>query len=336
MNRYTESLIEFILILLLLAPINVFADEHEHEGGNEHKHHDQENSKEQGEHEEHEGHEAHGEEHESKPTEFSAEILKQSGITVEKPSRQRINVGLKLNGRILADEDRVVHVIARFPGIVKRVHKKLGDTVKKDEVLAVIESNQSLQPYELTSLVSGTVVKRHASVGEFVAESSEIFILADLSHLVVDLFVFEPDFLKVKIGQKVEIAVPHLEESHSSTISFVSSVVEESTQSKFVRAELDNSDGHFYPGQFVSGTLVLEEVEVPLAIRNSAIQTIEGRDVVFVTHGKHFEAKEVQVGRRDSQWSEVLSGLNASDEYASGNTFIIKAELGKSEAEHEH
>lgn len=275
-------------------------------------------------------------EHESKPIEFDSRVLSNAGISLERPAPQRIKIGLQLNGRILADEDRVVHVIARYPGIIKQVPKKLGDTVKKGETLAVIESNQSLQPYEITSLISGTVVKRHASVGEFVAESSEIFIVADLSRVVADLFVFEPDFRNVKLGQTVDVLVPHLDEIHSSSVSFVSSVVEESTQSKFVRAELDNTDGHFYPGQFISGTLVLEEVNVPLAVHSTALQTINGEEVIFVKQESHFEVKSVQVGRRSTQWIEILSGLDPNDEYAANNTFLIKAELGKSEAEHEH
>jgi membrane fusion protein, heavy metal efflux system len=278
----------------------------------------------------------HGQGHETKPTAFTDELLKRSGIILEKPRKQQINIGIKLSGRILADEDRVVHVIARFPGIIKQVNKKLGDPVAKGTPLAVIESNQSLQPYEITSLIGGTVVKRHASVGEFVAESAEIFVVADLSRVLVDLFVFEPDFGRVKIGQRVEIAAPHLQETYTATINFVSALVEPSTQSKFVRAEIDNTNGDFYPGQFVNGTLLLEQVEVPLAIRSTALVQLEGRDTVFVRHGEQFEAESVRVGRRDSDWIEILDGLDAEISYAFGNTFLIKAELGKGEAGHEH
>lgn len=274
--------------------------------------------------------------HESKPTEFTDQILKQSGIMLENPSAQKIKLALKLSGRVIADEDRVVHVIPRYAGIIRDVRKKLGDKVDKGDVLVVIESNQSLQPYEVKSLIDGVVVRRHASVGEFVAEDANIFIVADLSKVIIDMFVFEPDFKQVGVGQKIEIEVPHLEEVHYSTVSFVSSVVDESTQSKFVRAELDNSDGHFYPGQFVTGNLITKELEVPLAVRASALQRIEGEEVVFVKHDKHFEAEKVVIGMRDREWVEITKGLRPNDMVATGNSFIIKAELGKSEAEHEH
>ena len=341
-----------LLLVGLMLPYSVFAekddhghehgpengseakDEHGHEHGDEAKGHDEKEHEEKGHDEEKEDGHEHG--HESKPTEFTDEILKQSGISIEKPSAQKIKSALRLSGRVIADEDRVVHVIPRYAGIIRDVRKKLGDKVEKGDVLVIIESNQSLQPYEVKSLISGVVVKRHASVGEFVAEEANIFIVADLSKVIVDMFVFEPDFKQVGVGQKIEIEVPHLDEVHSSIVSFVSSVVDESTQSKFVRGELDNSDGHFYPGQFVTGDLITKEVEVPLAVRASALQRIEGEEVVFVKHGEHFEPEKVVIGMRDREWVEITKGLRPNDLYAVGNSFIIKAELGKSEAEHEH
>lgn len=330
-----------VLLVGLMLPCSVFAekDDHGHDHGPENgseakEEHGHDHGDEAKGHEEKEDGHEHG--HESKPTEFTEEILKQSGISVEKPSGQKIKSALRLSGRVIADEDRVVHVIPRYAGIIRDVRKKLGDKVEKGDVLVVIESNQSLQPYEVKSLISGVVVKRHASVGEFVAEDANIFIVADLSKVIVDLFVFEPDFKQVGVGQKIEIEVPHLNEVHSSTVSFVSSVVDESTQSKFVRGELDNSDGHFYPGQFVTGDLITKEVEVALAVRASALQSIEGEEVVFVKHGAHFEPEKVVIGMRDREWVEITKGLKPNDLYAVGNSFIIKAELGKSEAEHEH
>ncbi len=324
-----------------LHPSSAFAEKEEHRHD-----HNSEVQKEQSQstkarnHEEN-GHEGgieneHGHSHESKRTEFTDEILKQSGIIVEKPSSKKIKSSLRLNGRIIADEDRVVHVIPRYAGVVRDVRKKLGDKVEKGDVLVVIESNQSLQPYEVKSLISGVIVKRHASVGEFVAEDANIFIVADLSKVIVDMFVFEPDFKHVGLGQKIELEIPHLAEVQTSSVSFVSSVVDESTQSKFVRGELENGQGHFYPGQFVTGDLIIEEVEVALAVRASSLQIIDGSEVVFVKHDGSFKPEKVVSGKRDREWIEIIDGLMPNDLVATGNSFIIKADLKKNEAEHAH
>ena len=90
------------------------------------------------------------------------------------------------------------------------------------------------------------------------------------------------------------------------------------------------------PGAFVTGEIAVAEFDVPLAVHNEAIQTVEGRTKVFVQEGERFEAREVELGRTDGEFSEVLSGLKAGDHYAVKNSFILKAELGKSEAEHVH
>ena len=321
------------LLLGLMQPGGALAevDEHGHDHGSEAR---EEHDPGHGATRDHEAENGHA--HDSKPAEFTADILRRSGIALVKPGPQITKTALKLSGRVIADEDRVVHVIPRYAGVISDVRKRLGDKVKKGDVLAVIESNQSLTPYEVKSHISGVIVKRHASVGEFVAEDANIFIVADLSKVIVDLFVFEPDFKQVAVGQKIEIRVPHLDEAHSSTVSFVSSIVDESTQSKFVRAELDNADGHFYPGQFVTGELVTREVSVPIAVPASALQRIAGKDTVFVRQGEHFEPKMVDIGMRTARWLEITKGLSPDDLVATGNTFIIKAELGKGEAGHEH
>ena len=72
------------------------------------------------------------------------------------------------------------------------------------------------------------------------------------------------------------------------------------------------------------------------AVGNGALQELEGKTVVFVAEGDAFETREVRVGVRDTERSEIISGIQAGERYVAENSFVIKAELGKSEAEHEH
>ena len=310
---------------IMAAPKEDHGHEHEERSHRDHAAHD--------EHDDHqdEGGHAHSE---SKPVEFTEQMLARYSISIEKAGPAVIKHPLHLNGRVIANEDRVIHIVPRFSGIAKQVKKQLGDRVKKEEVLAIIESNESLQMYEVRSPIDGTVISKHIAGGEFVTESDHIFVAADLAEVWVDLYVFEPDFGKLKLGQSVLIRSSSRQ--FSAHISFVSSVVDEATQSKFVRAVVSNGAADLYPGQFVTADLFVEELSVPLAVRLSGLQSIEGKDVVFVRDGAGFKPSPLSLGKRDDECVQVLSGIEPGTEYAAGKTFILKAEHGKSEAEHEH
>ncbi|WDT73449.1 MAG: hypothetical protein MPW17_22730 (plasmid) [Candidatus Manganitrophus sp.] len=86
----------------------------------------------------------------------------------------------------------------------------------------------------------------------------------------------------------------------------------------------------------MTAEVVQEEVPVPVAVPVDAIQTVEDRPVVFVHDGDHFEARAIELGRRDRQWAEIVSGLSPGESYAARNSFALKAELGKGEATHSH
>ncbi len=78
------------------------------------------------------------------------------------------------------------------------------------------------------------------------------------------------------------------------------------------------------------------EVTVPVAVRNEALQSREGRDEVYVREGQRMVARAVRLGRSDGRHTEVLQGLSAGERYASANSFVVKADLGKSAAAHAH
>jgi cobalt-zinc-cadmium efflux system membrane fusion protein len=114
--------------------------------------------------------------------ELSPEAAKTSGVVVETVGPARIKAILKVNGRIVPNEEQMKHVVPRYPGVLKEVRKRLGDKVSKDEVLAVVESNESLQRYEIKSDLAGTIIEKHAVPGEFVSEGEPIYIVANLSN----------------------------------------------------------------------------------------------------------------------------------------------------------
>ena len=129
---------------------------------------------------------------------------------------------LRLNGIIQPNQETVVQVTPRFPGIVREVRKRLGDKVVKGELLAKVESNQSLTVYELTAPIAGTVIERQAALGEFASEQKPLFIMADLSTVWIDFSVYRRDFARVQLGQSVIIDAEDGGPPIQTTIAYVS------------------------------------------------------------------------------------------------------------------
>lgn len=242
---------------------------------------------------------------------------------------------LRLNGMIQPNQEDLVKVTPRFPGVIRSMRKRLGDKVKKDEVLATIESNQSLTTYELKAPIDGTVIDRDGTLGEFAAEARPLFTIADLSTMWIDFAVYRRDFARVRVGDAVSIDVEDGGPPIDAKIDYVSPIGTSDTQSSVARAVVAN-DGRLRPGLFVEGRVVLSAKPVDVAVRTSALQTLEGKTVVFVREGDAFAAREVELGGRDADWVEVTFGLLAGDVYAAKNSFVVKAEIGKGSAAHEH
>ncbi|MGH8543694.1 MAG: efflux RND transporter periplasmic adaptor subunit [Gammaproteobacteria bacterium] len=269
-------------------------------------------------------------------TTLTPEAVKNSGIVIETAGPAKIKTSIKVHGRVLPNEDRMAHVIPRYPGIVKKIRKRLGDAVAKDEVVAVVESNESLQSYDVESSIAGTVLKKTITQGEFVKEGEAIYTVADLGTVWVDLNVHRKDFDKLKIGQAVTIFAGEGTANASGTVSYISPFGAEDTQTMLARVELPNPKGGWRPGLFVTGEIIVEEATVPLAVKASAVQTFRDWEVVFMQDGNVFEIAILEVGRRDAEWAEVVSGLSLGQTYAADNSFVIKADIGKSGATHDH
>jgi multidrug efflux pump subunit AcrA (membrane-fusion protein) len=278
---------------------------------------------------------AHDEHAGAKLLEVSAEAREKSEITIETAGPATLKKTVKLNGKIIPNEERIAHVSPRFPGIVKEVRKRLGDRVEKGEALAVVESNDSLRPYEVKSEIAGTVIEKKITLGEFADTSSAIFVVADLSEVWVDLSVYRSDAELLKQGQRVLISTKEKSPPLETTIAYLSPYGAETTQTTLARCVLPNPNGELKPGLFVIGQVVLEEKEVPVAVKTDALQMVDEKPVVFVAVPKGFEMREVETGERDEENTEIRHGVKASEKYAAENSFALKSHLANSENEEE-
>jgi cobalt-zinc-cadmium efflux system membrane fusion protein len=259
-----------------------------------------------------------------------------AGIELLKAGPQTLRDTLTLNGMLLPNQEMLLQVTPRFPGVVREVNKRVGDRIEKNDVLAKVESNQSLTVYDLKSSIAGTVIDRQIALGEYVTEQKVAFTVADLSTVWVDFAVNRRDLKRVQTGDKVLVDPSDGDPPLEAAISYLSPVGNADTQSGLARAVLPNADRRFRPGLFVTGRLILSAKSAPIAIRLSALQTIENRTVAFVRDGDKFEVRDVELGERDGEWVEVLFGISEGETYAAKNSFVIKAELAKGSATHEH
>ena len=257
-----------------------------------------------------------GNDHHDKGVTLTDAQVAAAGIELLTAGPRELHDVLRLNGLIQPNQETLMKATPRFPGVIRSMRKRLGDQVKAGEVLATVESNQSLTTYELKAPIDGTVIDRDGTLGEFASEQKPLFTVADLSTMWVDFSVYRRDFSRVRLGDAVTIDVGDGGPPVEARIDYVSPLGTSDTQSSIARAVVANA-GRLRPGLFVAGRVVLSARPVMVAVAQ-------------------FEPREVELGNRDHDWVEVTFGVLPGDVYAGRNSFIIKAELGKSGAAHEH
>ena len=269
-------------------------------------------------------------------TELSPAAVRESGIEMETVGPREISESILTYGRIAPNEDRLAYVIPRFPGRVTEIRKRLGEPVAQGEVLARVESNESLQTYDVLAPLAGTVIAKNVNTGESTRPDQAIYTVANLEEVWVDLDVYPRDFARIAVGQRVTVELGDAWPAQTGEISYLSPFGAENSQTMLARVVLPNPQGYLRPGLFVSARIEVARATVPLAVKASALQTFRDWQVVFVKVGDIFEFRPVELGRRDDQWVEVISGLEAGQAYAAENSFIIKADILKSGAAHDH
>src|SRR5262245_23898876 len=321
-------------------------------------------------------------------------------------------------GSLIPDADHVARVSVRVLATVAELPKKLGDSVAKGEIVAVIESREvaeakseylaarvtdelrqtlfnrqkvlvetravseneflrtqltanearikldsarqklfalglsdseiadlpnqppeSLRKQYLRAPISGRISERRVDLGGLIGregQESELFVIVNLDAIWVDLAVSPEDIASVREGVPVSISAIGIDEKASARVIFVSPLLDRETRNARVIASLPNPDHRWKPGAFVTAEIPLGDEVSKVIVPRGALQTIKGNPTLFVRQVEGFEARQVRTGREDDDDVEILSGLAPGETYAVANTFTLKAELEKAEAEHEH
>ncbi len=155
--------------------------------------------------------------------------------------------------------------------------------------------------------------------------SNEVFTLADLSSVWVDIRVYQKDLHHVHAGQLVRISPGGSLDRAEGIISFVAPIVDEKTRTALARVVLPNPDGKWRPGLFVSAEIAIETESAVPVVPKSAIQRIGEEPVVFVDAADGLRSVPVSLGRSNASHVEVLSGLAAGQRYVTEGAFELKA-----------
>jgi cobalt-zinc-cadmium efflux system membrane fusion protein len=273
----------------------------------------------------------HWESHEGR-TRIAQDIAQKAGIATAEAGPSAIERSLTTYGSLTTAPQQIARVRARFPGVATQVNVNLGDRVERGDVLAQVESNESLQSYALRAPINGVVMERQISSGEMTGDEA-LFTIVDLTTLWAELKVFPGQRSEVAVGQKVRLRADGID--REGTIRHLLPAPG-NTPYTLARVDVDNAEGLLTPGLLVAGDIVVEAVEAPLAVDNRALQSFRDWTVVFIQVDDTYEIRPLELGRSDGHFTEVLDGLQAGDRYVVENSYLIKADIEKSGASHDH
>ena len=193
-----------------------------------------------------------------------------------------------------------------------------------------------LNRYEIRAPFDGMVLEKHIALGEAVKEDANIFVISDLTTVWAEIAVPAKDLATVRVAGKAVVKASAFDASAHGTITYVGALLGEQTRTAKARVVLANPDMAWRPGLFVSVEVLAGEVEAPVTVQTTAIQSVEDKPSVFVQVRQGYQATPVTVGRSDGQLTEITRGLAVGTTYAAQGSFTLKSELGKASAGHEH
>lgn len=266
-------------------------------------------------------------------TTISAAAAQQGGVKAEPAGPAVINEVIDLPGRVILQPLGRAEVRAWYPGRIIEMHKTIGQSVRQGEVLVRIEASDTLRTYQITAPISGVITERNANVGDVATQA--IYVITDSSKLQAAFFAFPRDAERLRPGQPIEIK-GLTGQTVQSTIQMLLPSTDLATQTTSIYAELPNPDGVWRPGMIVEGIVTVAANEVPLAVRTRALQRFRDFTVVYAKVGDTYEVRMLELGRRTPEWVEILGGIDPGEVYVSDNAFLIRADVEKSGASHDH
>jgi membrane fusion protein, heavy metal efflux system len=190
--------------------------------------------------------------------------------------------------------------------------------------------------YEMRSPINGIISEKNLAIGETVTTDKPSFVIANLSVVWVEVQVPDLQLQQVRSGQRVQVYSQDGKRNSVGVIAHISPGINPSSRRAEAEVHISNPDEFWKPGMFVNVAVTTAERTVPIAVAKSALQSYNDWTVVYAKFGDTFEIRPLEQGQEDQDWVEVKEGLSAGQAYAATNSFILKAEIGKKAATHDH
>ncbi len=280
--------------------------------------------------------ETHPHEGEVEVIRLSAEQMEEFAVELDTAGPRELMVEKVFPAEVILPPSGKTEIRARFSGIVTRVIRALGSSVRRGDTLAWIESDESLTPYPVVTRMGGVIARQFVTEGEAVEEKDLLFVVVNPRILWVAITVYPTEIGDIRRGQVVWIR--HDGETLTSTIRFVEPVLDEHTRTTRAYAELRRFPSSWKPGLFVWAHVEVERRKVPVAVaREALMRRAEGGWMVFVKDEEGFRPVPVRVLAEDRNYAAV-EGLEPGAVYVRSGAFTLKAELekGQFEAGHAH
>ncbi|MDP2212949.1 efflux RND transporter periplasmic adaptor subunit [Phenylobacterium sp.] len=267
---------------------------------------------------------------------ITADAAQAGGVTTERAGSAFLGESLPLQGRIEITPEGQSEVHARYPGRVMALSVELGDRVRRGQVVARVESSESLQTYSITAPISGVIMAKNTNVGSITGGGDPMLVIGDPNQVHAEFFLYPRDAERVRVGQRVEVMSLAGDHRINAPVEAILPTADITSQTLIAHVHLPSQNGAWRPGLGVRGTVQVATSEVPLAVRTQAIQPFRDFQVVYAKVGDTYEVRMLELGRRTPEWTEVLGGLEPGAEYVVEGAFLIRADIEKSGASHDH
>lgn len=267
-------------------------------------------------------------------TRINEEMATALNLNIETAGPRTIRSVETVYGRLIIDPQQQRTIKARFDGRISSLPARLGDNVTKGQQILKIESNQSLNLYSVTAPISGVVTEKYANVGEQSGDR-KLLVITDPRAVMAELSVYPEVLAKLAVGMRVKMRAKGIgEELHGRIVQI--DALTQRNQTTFVRVMLDKVSPMIRAGLLLEADITILEKNVPIAVRTNSLQKFRDFTVVFAKFDTDYEVRMLEFGLIAGQWAEVTSGLMPNTEYVVENSYVIKADIEKSGASHDH
>lgn len=268
-------------------------------------------------------------------TTIPAAMAKANGVEVATAGPAVIGETRELYGTVQLASTARSEIRGQFPGRIVSVTKAVGDYVSRGQLLARIESSESMQVYPVYSTASGVIAERNGNPGD-VTFDQPLYVVTDPGQTTVVFNVFPRDLGSIRPGQRVIIETTEGQAIAEATLGNYLPDGNAAAGTALLKAKLPNRDGRYRPGMALRGKVTINAVTVPMAVKTEALQPFRDFKVVFANIGDTYEVRMLKLGRKSPEWTEVVGGLKPGTRYVTKGAFLIRSDIEKSGASHDH